>query len=190
MPTQRSAYFSFRPLQYILLYSFVIICALTGTAHRLLADDYISISGTVSLPAGQTASADMVIMILYNSNYGSGGKPVTILQGTSSATYTISVAKNPNAVWRIRYSYTGDGYMHDGLYTTLLSGDQNHSNINMIVLAANTIRGTVSLPAPAPNGGLKITVHADDTNDNGYAESITIAENTSSNTLVNRPFDT
>jgi len=158
-----------------------------------------TIQGTITLPLGRTAPAgglkvEIDASAYYNGNVVTGYTTITILEGDSSETYTLRVTDDVNASWRIAYYVLGGGDWTDGYYSsngttgdqneaTLLPGGQDYTEIDMILIPQNTIRGIVSLPPgrSAPAGGLQIFINADDANsgDAGMV-SITIPEGISS----------
>jgi hypothetical protein len=139
----------------------------------------ITIEGTVSLPSGTAPAGGVDIRIWTRTRDISGpcgsnvdNAAVTIQEGESSAPYSLTIPTTPNAQWRIYYYYSGEEYLDTGYYarqgTTQhyrfreeLPGGQFHSGIDLTLLPANTINGTVFLPlddATAPAGGLDIKV--------------------------------
>ncbi|MCP5149224.1 MAG: thrombospondin type 3 repeat-containing protein [Chromatiales bacterium] len=159
-----------------------------------------TISGTVSLEGGQVAPAGGAAITV--EALGPGGASVsdavTIPQGANAAPYTLEVPPDPAAQWRVRYTCflvaACDGFLDTAFHAstgmvasfgeaTPLAGDQNHAGIDLVVLDATTLAGTVSLPSGvAPAGGTTIRVTAFDTE--GVADTaeveVTIAEGTSS----------
>lgn len=142
-----------------------------------------TISGTVSLPAGQVApsgglnfsiSATISAFEFESLSYYSYACSVTIPEGESFINYNIIVPTVTGEKWRIQYSiplqnelYSSVGYYNDTATTgnyiqaTLLAGATDHAAINMFFFT-HKISGTVTLPAGyfAPSGGMLIYVSA------------------------------
>jgi len=124
----------------------------------------LSISGQISFPAGQSATA------LSNSILIIAENPLNIAQsqilsvnftvGQSSLNYTVTVPDNGHD-WRIRYQCTlcnQEGIITEGFYSssgtvtssssaTNLAGGIEHSGINLQLLIGRTIEGQLSFPA-------------------------------------------
>ncbi|MDO9042233.1 MAG: hypothetical protein Q7U64_07820 [Desulfocapsaceae bacterium] len=141
-----------------------------------------TISGTVSLPAGQVAPSGglnfsisaTISAFEFDSLSYSCGYSVTIPEGESSINYNIIVPTVTGEKWRIQYFitqqnelYSSVGYYNDTATTgnyiqaTLLAGATDHAAINMTFFT-HKISGTVTLPAGyfAPSGGMLIYVSA------------------------------
>lgn len=112
-----------------------------------------TISGTISLPSGYVAPSDGIFININASSQNHPYNPVLCMfyleEGTSSATYTIAVAPDPDAQLRVRYSYferypsnrlISEGYYNstattgDSATATLLNGANSHNGINMKLL--------------------------------------------------------
>ena len=120
-----------------------------------------TISGTVILPNSATAPQDGISFDIYavntrNTDY-SYSRWVTIVQNTNSISYTIRVPDDENATWQIHYETYQDDYLNKGYYAgaettwdvtraTLLSGGQDHGDIDISLLPGSLISGSLSLP--------------------------------------------
>ncbi len=130
------------------------------------------ISGTVSLPNGQTAPSGGINISINTDNTNGGGygsTSVTISEGSDSAPYTLRIPDITNSSWRVSYGYWGSDYLQLGYYSTsgttwnqddatTLSGGQDHSNINLTLLQGNQISGTVSLPSGTAAGDISLSI--------------------------------
>jgi hypothetical protein len=120
-----------------------------------------TVSGTVSLPPGDLPSyikdRDVFIDICDGGGTCAGGR-VTIAKDATSAGYSFALIPEPGKTWKVKYHYEGNDYLGVGYYSesgtqwkeslaTLLPSGQNHAAIDLILLAGNTVSGTVSLPA-------------------------------------------
>lgn len=146
-----------------------------------------TITGTVSLPAGRVAPAGGLDILMWSRQltYYNGKDEVvaTISEGGTSAGYTLVMPVTYfNEAWEVQYScayytYTkclNEGYLDKGYYagpsepTFFVSrgyglvGREDHVNIDLALIRANIISGTINLPAAAPSGGLTFSVYADD----------------------------
>ena len=155
-----------------------------------------TISGTVFLPDGRTATEDMYVSVsAQTSDYSASASATAFIPaGASDGTYTLTISPDTNVSWQVYYSYWGgEAYQHWGYYNdivgtltmpeqaTLLQGGQDHSGINLTLLINYTISGTVSLPEghKAPDGGLKVSVVLWDEN-YGYGDEFVIPAGESS----------
>jgi hypothetical protein len=130
------------------------------------------VKGTISLPYGETAPAGG-LSVQISAFPGNNYTYVTIPEGCSSAPYSLKVQPQNNE-YTFSYYITGknDGYSENGYYsgggTTSDSGMTTAVDIrkagpvDMTILKANSIRGTISLPQgeTAGDGGLKIGILA------------------------------
>ena len=130
------------------------------------------ISGTISLPNGQTAPNGGINISINTNNTNGGGygsTSVTISEGSDSAPYTLRVPDITNASWRVSYGYGGSDYLQQGYYSTsgttwnqddatALSGGQDHTNINLTLLQGNQISGTVSLPSGTAAADISLSI--------------------------------
>lgn len=167
-----------------------------------------TISGTISLPDNQLAPADG---LSFNVNFMDGntgyGTWVTIPADANASDYTISLPADANAAWQVSYSYWGGGiYLDQGYYSQegtqwqseladLLPGGATYNDVDLTLLVANTISGTVYLPEgqTAPEGGMYVDVSASNQNGSGYGSATAYIEYGQSNgpyTLTVPPDDT
>jgi len=139
-----------------------------------------TISGTVSLPPGDTAPMPLEVFIqAFDSNTGLFGFAFNLMipMGGSSVNYSVLVPNSASAMYSVLFACNDcadiDNYLPFGLYraagTTFklgaadtVAGGQNHNSIDMTVLRGKQITGTLSLPgaqlAPANiNGNIEIT---------------------------------
>ena len=106
----------------------------------------VTISGTISLPAGKVATSDRLYTWIYINNDADNSRNYgnyIIPEGKSSIPYRIAVSDDPLIEWLIRYDcssctndfyyYTSDGGTNDYQNKQLLKGGQNHSNINLLL---------------------------------------------------------
>jgi hypothetical protein len=146
-----------------------------------------TITGSVALPDGYTAGPGGIELILSTLNRavydGEDSATVTIPEGGSSVGYTLLMPYTQAYSWEVRYDcrywYCGDEestakYLATGYYggtaaPTAFSppgyplwGGTNHSNVALTLIKANSIRGRVTLPRPAPAGGIFLQVDAYD----------------------------
>jgi len=138
-----------------------------------------TISGTVSLPSGDTAPAGGIDVDI---RCGWGSVSVSIEVGNSSAPYSMTVRDDTTASWEVDYQlWEGGKYIPNGYYSatgttwdnsgvTLLPGGQDHPDINLVLLTGNTIRGTISLPSrqTAPTGGLWVEISVQNSNNSVF----------------------
>lgn len=146
-----------------------------------------TITGTISLPDGNTAGPGGVELILSTLNRtvfdGADSTTVSIPEGGASAGYTLLLPSTQEYSWEVRYDcrywYCGEveanaKYITTGWYGGPsaamafsppgypLWGGTNHSNVVLTLISANNIRGKVTLLRPAPAGGLSLQVEAYD----------------------------
>ena len=137
------------------------------------------ISGVLSLPAGDVAPAGGVSVTVgyLNSLNETGTAVFQISAGASSTTYSITVPTSPPGDWRIYYLCDGCGvYVRKGYYSstgttwdinaaTLLAYGVDHTGIDLTLLPAYQISGTVYLPGTdlAPAGGIWLDIQTWDT---------------------------
>ncbi|NCC05595.1 MAG: hypothetical protein EOM37_16505, partial [Proteobacteria bacterium] len=117
-----------------------------------------TISGTVSLPSGRTATEDMYVSVFAQTEDYLVSTSAHIPAGESEGIYTLTVPPSGSTFLRVFYSYLGsEAYLQNGYYSlsgtqwqfdqaTLLSGGVDPKDINLTLLTGNTISGTVSLP--------------------------------------------
>ncbi len=162
-----------------------------GIVFPVLEADLIT--GTVSLPNSDLAPAGGVSLSISASDTTGSGEfrsdSIEIAAGSNSATYSLSTAgADASSQYRIRYQCStgcGADYLPAGHFagaTTeldeddalLLAGLIDHNNINMTLIEANTISGSITLPAGevAPVGGIGVTVTAINLNDTSQSFSI------------------
>jgi len=132
------------------------------------------ITGTILLPSGTAPAGGININI--GANDRSDGSRyyysnAFIPAGSFSATYSITIPNDAAVSWSVFYDYSGDAYVQEGYYAsagttwdwsaaTLLTGGQNHSNIDMTLLTGKTVAGTVFLPSgTAPAEGVFIDIY-------------------------------
>lgn len=142
-----------------------------------------TISGTVSLPDSRTATEDMYVDVsAQTTDYSSSASATAFIPaGASEGTYTLTISPDTSVSWRVEYLYWGDDYYPSGYYNatgtqtdsdqaTLLPGGADHSGIDLTLLIAYTVSGTVSLPDghKAPDGGLEVIVYLVD--ENGFGQ--------------------
>ncbi len=161
---------------------FLLVLVTSSPTHSAV------ISGTVSLPQFQSVPPGEVYNISFvledvNSETIIGDKTYSqIVSGRSSVFFSKIVPDTPNALWRVSYvgvSFPidkpfGEKYYKKAYYSssgttwfetdaTLLQGGQNHTNINMTLKPALTIKGTFSLPfGTAPTGGINVDLFVKD----------------------------
>lgn len=187
-----------RTLLTFLLAAFFLISLNVIPVHAV--DDYIIVSGTVSLPTGVAPAGGENVEVWLNFDGGGTSMPqfVTIAQGQSSAAYTFTMVLGPNITsLTAMYKYKGlEAYLAEGYYNevattfdssqaTVLSATTSHANINLTLLAGNRFSGTVNLPSQkvAPTGGIDIAIIIWDVVGGGYDyRYVNIAEGTSSAT--------
>ncbi len=145
------------------------------------------ISGTISLPEGN--SPDGGIGIKINAVYGSdkASTDVTIPADSNSAEYTLYVPEG--SAYTVSYSIKNEAYVDVGYYNNLdtvsesnaattvdtVSGDQHGKN--MMLIAKRRVEGTVYLPSgKAPAGGLNVDVHVSNGTKKIGSKSIIIDE--------------
>ncbi|MHB1348876.1 MAG: hypothetical protein ACYCYR_03305 [Desulfobulbaceae bacterium] len=142
-----------------------------------------TVTGTVALPDGRKADAGGMEIIMYTRNrFANGGDDslsVFIPEGGSSAAYTLLMPSDIGSSWGVRYQcrnyYCGGGqYLNLGYYAGpsaptafsdpgyWLGGGSNYSNVNLTLIKAKSIYGKVTLPKPAPSGGIFMHVQAYD----------------------------
>ncbi|MBX2847945.1 MAG: hypothetical protein KTR16_06485 [Acidiferrobacterales bacterium] len=132
-----------------------------------------TITGTLSLPSGKVASGGMLVNI--SATDTTGGESFvfdnySILSGESQVSYSLDVADNPKATWRIRYSCFDNNvacrdFVLTGYYDTFSSGNvsykesdattvaQGSSAVNFEFLEGVVFSGSLTSPSgPAPNG--------------------------------------
>ena len=153
------------------------------------------ISGVVSLPAGDVAPVGGLLVdvniqdVTFYSTFV--GTQVLINAGTNSATYSVIVPSD-FVDWQVEYYCGGCGdYIENGYYNSTgtqsnsnsaeqLTGGSDHTNIDLELLASNTISGTISLPNGelAPIGGFFVDVNISDSPNfsNYYGTSVFIDE--------------
>jgi len=179
----------------------VVVGAVDLSEINLTLIKGIIISGTVSLPGDEKAPTGGL-------EGGIGISPVTdgnsynasfkIAAGTSSATYTATVATTSTATgYRVSYNLynNSSAYLSTGYYsagetitdpnaaTPVVVGAVDLSDVNLTLIKGTILSGTVSLPGheTAPIGGLEGTVFIlAENGGNGYTANFKIAEGTSS----------
>jgi hypothetical protein len=137
---------------------------------------YGTVSGSVMLPGGILAGNDIPVQV--TTLITSGFSSVIIPAGQNSVAYTIPLLLE-NQTFSIGYNLMPSltGYMSNGLFgengmvwsasqSTMFNSSNIYENIDLILMAANTISGTISLPGSdiAPSGGVYIQVSALDQN--------------------------
>lgn len=146
-----------------------------------------TITGSIALPDGYTAGPGGIELNLSTLNRtvfdGNDDTTVVIPEGGTSAGYTLLMPYTQDYSWEVRYDcrywYCGDAEANAKYITTgwyggpsaptafsppgyALWAGTNHSNVNVALIKANNIRGKVTLPKPAPAGGLNMQVEAYD----------------------------
>lgn len=138
-----------------------------------------TISGTVSLPDGEVAPQEGIPLVVEVSNtVGRLYMFVPIQGGSNSTTYTINVPTNIGAGYKVScynlessdylsacgYSICGTVPMQE--FTSMVDvSSTNKSGIDITLIKSRKIRGTVALPAGiAPDGGVNVTVQAENDN--------------------------
>ncbi|MBX2835442.1 MAG: thrombospondin type 3 repeat-containing protein [Gammaproteobacteria bacterium] len=139
-----------------------------------------TISGLIILPNGELAPAGgfPVSFDAFDSvNGGDGRGAVVIPENQNSALYSINIPSDTDARWRVRYACFGrptcQGYLDSAFHTDTPSGTgpgpavefvggMDHQNVNLTVLDARTISGTISLPSGvnAPAEGTQLSINA------------------------------
>lgn len=146
-----------------------------------------TITGSIAMPDGYAAGPGGIELILSTLNRtvydGEDSTTVIIPEGDTSVGYTLLMPYTQAYSWEVqydcRYWYCGDEEANAKYITTGYYGGPsapmafsppgyplwagtNHSNVNLTLIKANNIRGKVTLPRPAPAGGLKMQVEAYD----------------------------
>lgn len=137
-----------------------------------------TISGTISLPAGENAPTGGLEGSI-DISADNGGEyyyeGFIIEAGTHSAEYTVTVPeKSETTLYRIEYYLYDDrpGYVRSGFYSssgttadydsaTLVSADGgNIADINLTIATGSLVSGTIALPSgeQAPAGGIEGTI--------------------------------
>jgi hypothetical protein len=142
-----------------------------------------TVTGTVSLPGGLAAEADIQLWV---HNDQGGGTPVTMRAGETSVQYVLPV--EPNRSMRIWYSLAEENpplpYIRQGYYSTngtvFKSWEATHvtstsgavDNINLTLIPGLPITGTIRLPEglSAPSDGLRVYID----NYDGLSSPVTI----------------
>jgi len=143
-----------------------------GISIELLPTNIIS--GTISLPDGDTAPAGGIRVSIYAGNYST---QVTIPEGGSSAGYSLPVSYNDaGSGYTVSYYISPEyGYVQIGYYSTegmvLNSADGTivdvssgtTEGINLELIPGNIISGKLSLPynCTAPDGGIHVIIYAE-----------------------------
>ena len=170
-----------------------------------------TISGTISLPLGETAPIDglegkvVISTSSYDEHYYTG---FYIPAGSSSASYTVTVSGESSITeYRVEYYFPESyaGYVGSGFYSMYGTTDYssatlvnvstgNITGINLMIFTGNIISGTIALPSAllAPAGGLEGGIHVDSQNyERGYYSHFEITEGSNSvNYTVTVPEDT
>ncbi|MBX2881537.1 MAG: thrombospondin type 3 repeat-containing protein [Granulosicoccus sp.] len=153
-----------------------------------------TIAGTLSLPGSQTAGAGgftVTVSAIDSVNSGNANTSVTILEGESSAAYTLEVRPDTNAQWRVRYSCFNlpvcEGFLDFAFHSsagtvlsfteaTVLNGAQDHVAIDLEIIGATSFSGTLSLPGDmvAPAGGIELRTTAEDSDNSFFADLPTL----------------
>ncbi len=136
------------------------------------------ISGSLSLPAGDVASAkSMTLRMAVEDESGveANWQYITIKRGHRSAGYTLATIPDDTKSWIASYSYPYENtpYSRSGFYNsiattwnkaaaTILAGGADHSDINLVVLRNHKISGQISLPLGdvAPAGSIVVGISA------------------------------
>ncbi|MHB8810881.1 MAG: hypothetical protein ACYC9M_12845 [Desulfobulbaceae bacterium] len=146
-----------------------------------------TITGSIALPGGYSAGPGGIELILSTLNRtvfdGNDSTTVVIPEGGTSAGYTLLMPYTQAYSWEVRYDcrywYCGDAEANAKYITTgwyggpsaptafsppgyALWAGTNHRNVNVALITANNIRGKITLPRPAPAGGLNMQVEAYD----------------------------
>jgi hypothetical protein len=137
-----------------------------------------TIAGTISLPAGDVAPSDGItisIAAFAVDNSFHDFDDVTIESGAFSGEYLLIIPVDSTTDCRVNYLYDGSygTYYHYGYYAatgtkwyfglaTPLAAGENHTGINLTMIAGNSISGEVSMPGNdiAPVDGLGVFVYA------------------------------
>nr|MBX2869367.1 hypothetical protein [Acidiferrobacterales bacterium] len=144
----------------------------------------IQFSGDITLPSGMVAPAGGIELSITGVKQRTApddfsgdavSTTVQIMEGLSSATYTLDVPEDVALNWTVNYNcFTNCGVLFErGFYSdsgtvfgqdqaTLLTGQVDMSNIDMTLFVANVIDGTISLPSGevAPAGGITFDLGA------------------------------
>ncbi len=162
----------------------------TGS-YSLVVTELVGIKGRVYLPAGETAPENgFTVEVHANGTNNSYWRYVTIPQGANYADYAMATATQDT--YRVNYQVYASGYVNYGYYnsagtvtdynaSTPVSVDtQTVENIDLQIMKAPMVRGSISLPAgeQAPAGGLQFYVYSSSST-YGFSQLITIPEGSS-----------
>lgn len=134
------------------------------------------ISGIVSLPSGTAPVGGIAVTVFARNYYNTRSINVVIPEGKSSAGYTIYVPdgagyevycvmpKNDIYAGTVYYSFAGSVVNKEKItYVDIIQKSRTDIDFNLI--AIRTISGKVTLPEPAPEGGIQIKVTAENGKD-------------------------
>ncbi|MEN6325843.1 MAG: S-layer homology domain-containing protein [Syntrophomonas sp.] len=127
-----------------------------------------TISGTISLPAGEVAPAEGIGMVLRVSGLYIGGwndfyQDSFIPAGAGSTTYSIAVPDNLDSsnLYSVNFHLKGEyqgSYVRPGHYASMVNViDGSKSNIDMNIVQGKIVSGKIILPQPN-NSGSEITI--------------------------------
>lgn len=167
-------------LKFIILFFFLLVTWAPG--HCSVISGTVSLPQFQSVPPGEVYNISVVIEDVNSETIIGDNTFSQIVSSRSSVFFSKTVPDTPNALWRVSYvginlpidKPFGEKYYKKAYYassettwfetdTTLLQGGQDHSNINMTLKPALTIKGTLSLPfGTAPTGGLSVDLFVKD----------------------------
>ncbi|OPX89111.1 S-layer homology domain-containing protein [Pelotomaculum sp. PtaB.Bin117] len=133
-----------------------------------------AISGTVSLPGGATAAGNISLCVtaVSSGTMYSGMAYVTIPNGGHSVNYSLVVPQSGEYLVNYSLTHPVPGYMQYGYYsadgttlnyynyTWISPGSQGRDDINLTLIPAASITGTVSLPAETAEEDIPLYVIA------------------------------
>ena len=155
----------------------------------------IRFSGTVSLPAGETAPPGGIALSIH---FDTQSTWVEIGEGSFAAPYELWVPINPDQASPVSYWLPGnEAYLRYGYYTSTgttwedLQGEQlranaDHQGIDLTLLAGDRISGTLSLPEGqvVQAGGMNLIIQSSSIHSVGRYAHVSIAEGESATDYV------
>lgn len=164
----------------------------TQNNNEEFRDNYVYISGLLSLPEGKVApegGIEVLLNVSQNST-NNGSSVVTIPSGSHSVEYALPITyrSSPDTNFLVAYyinspdnsEFISSGFYVNGTTTSTYATQGNLiveytsiSNVNISILQKSNISGTLSLPMGkvAPKGGIKLNVQAMPTDPDLYCGS-------------------